>query len=83
VANNWPLSNNENNGKKVKTSTLIYELTEQNKAIDLRIDAINADKRNFERAAGEFRDRLKPESRREVKELREKQLRNIAKLAYL
>ena len=83
AAGNGPLTNNENNEKKVKTSTRIYELKEQNNAIDQRIEAIKGDKRNFERRPGDYVKKLKPESRREVKELREKHAKNIAELARL
>jgi hypothetical protein len=82
-ARNGPIINNDNNEKKVRTSTRIYELTEQNKAIDAQVEAIHKDKSNFHRLIGTFQDTLKPESRRAVKELREKKARNIAELTGL
>jgi len=62
---------------------MIRRLTDQNKAIDERIETIKSDRRNYERKPGDYEDSLKPEPRAELKRLRMKRKANVEAIANL
>jgi hypothetical protein len=77
------LTTRNNKGNKEEPWMIIRRLTDQNKAIDERIETIKSDRSNYDRKPGEYQDSLKPEPCAELKRLRTKRKANVEAIANL